>query len=98
MKRKIKRRVCFSGIRVLYTLTLWDGERPPAITLRARGRVKERRAKIAFIPCEKATVIGFFRKIVRGRVTPCGLADVYEDFLYDLAYKYQNCKENILKN
>ncbi len=83
MKRKIKRAARLGGVRVFYTLTLWDEERPPAITLRARGRVKERRAKIASVPYGKAAAIGFFRKIVKGRVTPCGLADLYDDFVYE---------------
>lgn len=95
MRRKIKRTVCFAGIRVRYTLTLRGRGGLPAICLRAYGRVKERRAKIAFMPYGKAAALGFFRKIVRGRVTPCGLADLYEDFLCDMAHKSQICKENI---
>ncbi len=98
MRRKIKRRMRFEGIRVLYTLTLRDGGRPAEIRLLASGRVKERRAKIVGIPYGKAAAIGFFRKIVRGRVTPCGVFDAYEDFLYDMEYKRRNCKENISKN
>ena len=96
MKRKIRRSACFSGIKLLYTLTLWEGEREPMISLRARGAVKQRRARIKDFPHGRAAAIGFFRKIVKGRVTPLGLADVYEDFLQDMEYKSANCKENFL--
>jgi cell division protein FtsB len=96
MRRKIKRRVSFSGIRIGYTLIFGRGKRLPAIRLRASGRVSVKRAAIEAIPFERAAIIRLFRKMVNGRVTPCGLADVYEDFVNEMNYKDTECKQNCI--
>lgn len=85
----------FEGIWVRYTLTLRGRGGLPSIRLLAGGRVSRRRAKISRMPYGKEAAFNFFRKIVRGRVTPCGLFDVYEDFLCYMENKAQKCKENI---
>ena len=86
--RRERRKARFAGLFVRYTLYRGWGKRLPRICVIAGGRAAVKRAELCDIPLKGEETAAFFDLIVRERVTPCTLSEVYRDFLCGLGY---NC-------